>query len=139
MEYNKDGHPVRRSLVDQDRTQGGVRSLSIETIGDWKIFHATTGELADGASYDVYLTEDGLPGGERFFDKTPQVSVSCDASARYGGMARGHGPVGPNDKFEIEPCDTFSVQWSRSRERFFVRVTNSTGAASDFVVVASGV
>ena len=130
--------PLRRGLIDVDQRTSGSRSLSVEAIGDHKFFHATTGVLAVGASYDVYLTGNGKAGGDKLFGKTPSVKVYSDATAAPGGFPRGQGPLGPGYAYSISPHTGFLTSWNTANERWYVRVTNSTSSACDFVVIASG-
>ena len=129
---------VRRSLVDQDRRKE-ARSLSIESIGDQKFFHGTTGVLTNGGTYDVYLTGNAAVGGERFFTKTPKVAVYADDDAAAGGIPRGQGPLGPGYSYNVCPHTGWVLKWDNVNEKWYVRVTNSTGSTCDFVVLADGI
>lgn len=133
-----DSAPVRRALIDTDRRTDS-RSLSIETVGDQKFFHGTTGVLAAGSNYRLYLTGNGKVGGERFFDKTPAVSVYKDDDAAAGGLPRGQGPLGPGYSFNISPHTGFVTSWDKVNEKWYVKVTNSTSVSCDFLVVARGI
>ena len=128
---------VRRSRIDDDRRRG-TKSLSIETYGDIVFFHGTTGVVAVGDYFDLYLTANGGAAGERLFDKTPEVVVYKDDSASAGGFPRGQGPMAPTDSYAVSPHTGAAVKWDTGSKKWYVRVTNSTSSARDFVVVASG-
>lgn len=127
-----------RQIIDQDRRSGEARSLSVESFDDRVRFTGTTGVVAINGYYDLYLTSNGKVGGDRFFDSVPKVVVYKDDGATAGGFPRGHGPMGPGRSYSASPHTGWVVSWDTTNERWYARVTNSTAAARDFVVIAEG-
>lgn len=128
----------KRGLIDVDRRDGD-KSLSIDAMGDLKFFWATTGNVAAAGVQDVYLTTNAEAGGEGLFSKVPSVVVYADQDSPQGELPRGHGPLGATGSYCVAPHGTATIDWSVQAKCFYVRVTNDTGTARDFVVTAQGV
>lgn len=135
--------PRVRSLVDLDRRDvNQSKSLSIDVLGDFKIFQTTTGVIADDASATVYLTANGSPTGEPFYSsKKPLITVGRDGNAQAGGFVRGHGPEKPGSSYCSRHRNDvwLDIDWMPNAEVWAVTVTNKSGTAADFVVSAQGV
>ncbi len=134
---NRHDGSKRITLVERDRRDGSTTSLSIERQGHIKFFHATTGILSANGTKKVYLTMNAEAGGERVFSKVPALVVYQDADKAPGGFTRGHGPLGPGYSYRVKPHINYILEWDKVNEKWFVEVTNDTGAVCDFEVVAN--
>jgi hypothetical protein len=134
------GGPRKYGLVDEDRRTAS-RSFSIDTIGDFKMLHVTTGVVAAEGSATVYLTRSGNARGENVFTKRPVVSVEYDGNADAGGFVRGQGNEKPASKYiaRFRGDIWYDVHWVANTEVLAVTVTNKSGTARDFIVTANGV
>jgi len=132
--------PRKRGLVDDDR-RTSTRSFSIDTIGDLKILHVTTGVIAVDGSTTVYLTNDGRASGSNLYTKKPAVTVEYDGNGEAGGFVRGHGNEKPDSSYRARNRGDiwYDVHWVGNNEVMAVTVTNKSSAAADFVVTANGV
>jgi hypothetical protein len=129
-----------QTSVDVDR-RSGDDPISISRLGDIQMAWLSTGVVASGDSKIVYLTSSKEANGENIYTRSPIVQVMEDADATGGGIARAVGPAGANGKFNLRNNNDFKVDesWDSVNFVWSVKVTNNTGASTNFVIKAWGV
>jgi len=133
----------RRAGVDQDR-RTGKRPLVVERVGDITLFWATTGMLASGSTFTVYLTDSGEARGQNLYTRKPFVEVWRNEILSSGvGMPRAANPLTPTEPYRVR----VNAAWNFYKEVFWdtvhlcwaVIVSNSVGVTQDFLVEGWGV
>jgi len=131
-------HVLRRRFVRQTRLTGDV-PLSIDSIGDARIFRLATGDVTDSGTTTIYFTENAQVGGRNIFTPLPTVSVLKDKNVTSGGLPRADAPLAPSKNMNLTPHTNFEICWFGPNEVWGVVITNDTGSTANFVVDATGV
>jgi hypothetical protein len=135
-----EGASQHRQVVEQTRAQG-KRPVSIVARGTKRHFSAATATIAPGASEIIYLTYDGLVGGQRVFTRRPLAPILMqDEDDTPGGLPQAAGPFDPAKNMTLITPENAQVKlmWLAANGLYAVRITNDDVTSHCYVVDLEG-